>query len=239
MSEWLSYTRDEGGAPAVVDFNAELDDRDVRAQCATCISLVLSGYQCDAGGMPTDSVDDELYALERRLEDALDARGGVLAATLAQKGTYEFLAYAPADLSQACADLARAAGFAVASYAAADDPQWTRYARLALSGDELEDARDREQLEELETAGEDLERAREIFFDFDFPDGERAEAARTAFGGGTIEAAGATDDEGTEVQTVFVAVPTLEAVRAERTRLSAIALRFGGVYRGWGTDPDR
>ncbi len=236
MSEWLSYAHDENGKPVVVDFNSELDDPEFRQENAHCISLTIGGFDRDADGLPTDGADDALYALEQRLEELLDDRDGALAVTIATQGTYAFIAYAGADYGELCAAAARDAGFTVVESSVQSDPIWSAYDRWALHGAELEDARDRSQLDELEAAGDDLSAEHEIFFDFEFPDAERAKAAEAAFGQEAVDY-GERVEEDTEVQVRFVAVPTEDALRAERTRLTATAAKFGGIYQGWGSEP--
>jgi hypothetical protein len=235
VTEWLSYDATLDGANALVDVDVSLDDPDERPAYARAIELTVSGFPIDAGKLPTDEADDALFALEQQIEDLLDARDGVLAATVASAGSYQFIAYAKdAALEADLAATARKAGLQAAT-ASQDDPHWQAYARWALSGEALEEARDRAQIEELESVGDDLSAEHEVTFDYEFEDEAAAEAGEAAFRDAGFDVADEAGDE--YVQIVVDLVPTAEAVRAVRARLNAIAAHCGGAYAGWGCEP--
>jgi hypothetical protein len=235
MTEWLSYDTKIEGANALVDVDASFDDTDERPEYTRAIELTVSGFPVDADRLPTDKADDALYALEQQIEDMLDDGDGVLAATVASGGTYQFIAYASdADIEADLATAARAAGLQATTSSQAD-PKWQAYARWSLSGDALEEARDRAQIEELDSVGDDLAAEHDVTFDYEFEDEEAAEAGRTAFKGAGFDAVDAMGD--VFVQIVESMVLTPEAVREVRSRLNGVASHVGGVYAGWGCEP--
>ena len=146
-----------------------------------------------------------------------------------------FLESADGELEGALATAARAAGMQAATSSQAD-PQWQAYARWSLSGDALEEARDRAQIEELESIGDDLTAEHELTFDYEFEDEDAAAAGRTAF----AEAGFDVDTESNDdvfVQVPIDLVPTPDAVKAARARMNAVAAHCGGAYAGWGCEP--
>jgi hypothetical protein len=235
MTEWLSYDTKIEGASALVDVDASFDDTDERPEYTRAIELTVSGFPVDADRLPTDKADDALYALEQQIEDMLDDGDGVLAATVASAGTYQFIAYASdGDLEAELATAAREAGLQATTSSQAD-PKWQAYARWSLSGDALEEARDRAQIEELDSVGDDLTAEHDVTFDYEFEDEEAAEAGRTAFKGAGFDAVDAMGD--VFVQIVESMVLTPEAVREVRSRLNGVASHVGGAYAGWGCEP--
>jgi hypothetical protein len=235
MTEWLSYDTTIDGASALVDVDASLDDPRERPAYRRAIELVVTGFSLDADRLPTEGADDELYALEQQIEDQLDERDGVLAATIATAGAYRFVAYgADAKLALELAAIARDAGLAVETEAH-DDPGWQVYARWSLSGEALEEARDRAQIQELESVGDDLGIVHDITFDYEFEDEGAAEAGRAAFAEAGFDAEETLYDAFVRVNVPLV--PTAESIRATRARLSAVADRCGGAYAGWGCEP--
>lgn len=235
MTEWLSYDTKIDGSTALVDVDASFDDSDERPEYARAIELTVTGFPLDGDRLPTDDADDALYALEQQIEDLLDANDGVLAATVASAGTYQFIAYvADGVLETQLAAAARNAGLQ-ASTASQADPTWQAYGRWSLSGEALEEARDRAQIEELINVGDDLSAEHELTFDYEFDDEDGAMAGQDAFRDAGFDVAEESND-------VFVAVfvslvPTADAVRDARARMNAIAAHCGGAYAGWGTEP--
>jgi Regulator of ribonuclease activity B/Family of unknown function (DUF695) len=235
VTEWLSYDTKIDGASALVDVDASFDDADERPEYTRAIELTVTGFPMDGDRLPTDAADDSLYALEQQIEDLLDENDGVLAATVASAGTYQFIAYAADGVLEArLAAAARDAGLQ-ASTASQADPNWQAYARWSLSGDALEEARDRAQIEELINVGDDLSAEHELTFDFEFDDEESAEAGQKAFRDAGFEVAEESND--VFVQVFVSLVPTPQAVRDARARMNAIAAHCGGAYAGWGAEP--
>lgn len=235
MTEWLSYDTKIGGASALVDVDASFDDPDERPEYTRAIELTVTGFALDADRLPTDGADDTLYALEQQIEDLLDSGDGVLAATVASAGSYQFIAYATDGVLEAqLAAAARAAGLQ-ASTASQADPTWQAYGRWSLSGEALEEARDRAQIEELINVGDDLSAEHELTFDYEFDDEASAEAGQQAFRDAGFEVAEESND--VFVQVFVSTVPTAEAIRDVRARMNAIAAHCGGAYAGWGAEP--
>jgi hypothetical protein len=234
VTEWLSYDTTIDGANALVDVDAAFDDARERPQYATAIEVTVTGFAVDADKLPTEDADDALFAVEQKLEDVLDEGDGVLAATVASAGAYRFIAYAAnGSLQERLAEAVRAAGMQ-ASATTSSDPTWSAYGRWSLSGDALEEARDRAQIEELESVGDDLSAEHELTFDYEFEDEESARAGADAFGEAGFETEEPID---TFVQVPVRLVPTAEAVKAARVRMNAIAALCGGAYAGWGCEP--
>jgi len=235
VTEWLSYDTTIDGASALVDVDAAFDDARERPRYSTAIEVTVTGFPVDGDRLPTEDADDALFAVEQRIEDLLDASDGVLAATVATAGTYRFIAYAADGALQSRLATAAAAAGMQATATAQPDPEWKAYARWALSGDALEEARDRAQLEELESVGDDLTAEHELTFDYEFDDEESARAGAAAFEEAGFELA----DEPLDVfvQVPVRLVPTAEAVKNARIRMNAVAAHCGGSYAGWGSEP--
>jgi hypothetical protein len=239
-SEWLSYDdSDAGGKPVVVDFDARFDDASERGANDYRIAVTVSGFSTDADGLPDDAAEDELYDVGQRIESALGERG-VLAFSLAGSSAFAWHAYASdSSLTPALEKAARADGLDVSS-SGTNDPQWSEYERYALTGEDLEQARDCEQLEELTEAGDDLRAEHDISFDYEFPSHEAAVAAQHALAAAGMPATDLFGDviaEDSGVDTIVRRlVPTPEAISRERARLNAIVVPCGGTYAGWGTE---
>lgn len=235
MTEWLSYDTSIEGVSALVDVDASFEDADERPEFTRAIELTVTGFALDADRLPTDGADDTLYALEQQIEDLLDGNDGVLTATVASAGAYQFIAYAADGALEAqLAAAARGAGLSASTVSQAD-PSWQAYARWSLSGDALEEARDRAQIEELVNVGDDLTAEHELTFDYEFDNEESAEAGQSAFRDAGFEVA--EDSSDVFVQVYVSIVPTADAIRDVRTRMNAIAAHCGGVYAGWGAEP--
>jgi hypothetical protein len=235
VTEWLSYDTKIEGASALVDVDASFDDTDERPEYTRAIELTVTGFPLDGDRLPTDTADDTLYALEQQIEDLLDANDGVLAATVASAGTYQFIAYAADGVLEAqLSAAARDAGLQ-ASTASQADPGWQAYARWSLSGEALEEARDRAQIEELINVGDDLSAEHELTFDYEFDDEDGAAAGQEAFRDAGFDVAEESND--VFVQIFVSLVPTANAIRDARARLNAIAAHCGGAYAGWGAEP--
>jgi hypothetical protein len=236
VTEWLSYDTTIDGSNALVDVDASFEDTDERPEYTRAIELTVSGFPVDGDRLPTDKADDALYALEQHIEDLLEDRSGVLAATIASAGSYQFIAYAAdGSVEAALADAARGAGLQAATSSQAD-PKWQAYARWSLSGDALEEARDRAQIEELESVGDDLTAEHELTFDYEFEDEDSANAGRDAFADAGFDVDADSNDD-VFVQVPIVLVPTADAVKAARARMNAVAAHCGGAYAGWGCEP--
>ena len=158
------------------------------------IELTVTGFPLDGDRLPTDTADDTLYALEQQIEDLLDANDGVLAATVASAGTYQFIAYAADGVLEAqLAAAARDAGLQ-ASTASQADPGWQAYARWSLSGGGAgRGARSRAN-EELINVGDDLSAEHELTFDYEFDDEDGAAAGQEAFRSAGFEVAEESND---------------------------------------------
>lgn len=242
MAEWLSYSTTIDGKPAFVDFDASLDDDAYRTDHPQTCELVVSGFPIDAARLPTDAADDSLYALEQRLEAILSGRDGELAVMSACDGSYRFIAYSvDGTAGSEFAAAASEAGL-TAQVSTRSDPQWQSYERWALTGEELEVARDRTQLEELGANGVDLSEEHEFYFDFEFEDGKSADQADDALSKGDFTVTERDlDDAGDDdhiVQVALTIVPSTDAIGNARRKMTALVAPYDGRYLGWGCDPD-
>lgn len=238
MAEWLAYVLadDDDGHPTVVDVDVDFNDASLRTAFPHAIQMAV---KCESGsdGLPTEAADDALYALEQKIEALLGA-DGALVASVAENGTYAFLAYAKSEAPAAALEsAATAAGFTIAGTKSESDPQWNEYEEWTLEGEDLEEARDCSQLEQMEEAGEDLTARRLFGFDFEFPTRDRADEAADAL----LESGFAVDDEGEDetgevVQARILLAPESDAIGNARRRATGVAEKFGGVYLGWGSE---
>src|SRR5215469_3484002 len=223
MSEWLSYQAhdDSNGQAVFVDFDAELDDRELQSKFPESVILTVGGFETDADGLPTSAAEDQLYELEQRIEAILDDKNGKLAVCVATAGKYAFVTYfAQTPLSSL---LQTPVSLPLTSESQSKrDPEWEAYKTWALEGDDLEEERDRAQLDQLEEYGVDLTEETEITFDFEFAKADDALAADLALASAGFAATGlmGNDLDSFEAEPVVHvavrAVPTIEAIADAR-----------------------
>ena len=236
MSEWISYETGDA-SPEEVSFDAELDDAAFREARPYALSITLRGFPVDTDGQPDDDASERLYEIETRIESALTKSGASLACTVSGNGALVLYAYAP----DAHAETSLAAAAQDAAYPCSvtgeRDPDWRAYERYALRGDELEQARDAEQLNQRVEIGDDLSEPREVDFAISFAtsgDAARAiEPLRHArFSVPPLEyLEGATTFDAT--RRIALSPESLHAARSDLTRAIATC---GGTYRGWSAD---
>ena len=227
MAEWVSYESADQ-PPAEISFDVDFDEDDEFKQSHPYAAIVTASGDSDA-----------LFDIGNGIEAALNATGGALVAIVAENGTATLYGYVE-DPSQV--ELARAvthAGFNIDVRTERDDA-WRYYERCVLRGEELERARDVEQLEELREVGASLDAPVDVTFYLEFVS---TEALRDALP--DLNAAGYAvpeisqeffSDEGITV--VREMILTLENLIAERAKLSTIATDHGGHYDGWSIDEE-
>ena len=220
MPEWISYDQESAGA---VMFDAELlDDQEYRSAYPTALIIEVTGFDADAQGEPTDLAAQALFGYEQALEGALEEHDCEIVVTVSDPNKYIIIGYAPS------ADVEGSAR-AVACPFKADvrterDDTWKHYEEFALRGEELEEARDDEQISQLVDEG--IEEGEEITLVFDvyLPDHDQY------------------DEENfpTEIADILTQTVKLtpEAVKAARQKVQAAIKPFNGVYEGWGVDED-
>ena len=217
MPEWISYDQESAGA---VMFDAELlDDQEYRSAYPTALIITVTGFETDADGDPTDLAAQSLFGYEQALEAALGEHDCDIVVTVSDPSTYTILAYTDSSDVEGAAR-AVACPFKV-DIRTESDASWSHYEKYALHGDELEEARDDEQISQLVDEG--IEEGEEITLVFDVFLPEHDE-----------------ENLPPEVENVLVQEVRLtpEAVKAARQKVQAAIKPFNGVYEGWGVDED-
>ena len=251
MTEWLSYPAKIDGKNGVVDIDVDLEDAAFRKAHPVALEISVVDFAVDGDGMPTDGADETLYALEQNLETTLAAEegGGSVTLTLVGDGMYKCLAYVKDGIVQKkLGEVAKATGLEWI-VTITDDPAWRKYLQWLLKGEDLEAARDRAQLEELEYAGTDMTLPMEVTFEFSFADPQNAEKANKALASAgyevhrDVEQMEALDQEGEHgdfvgAATTIATMPTADAIGEARRKIASIVAPFEAVYEGWGIDPD-
>lgn len=201
-------------------FDAELlDDQEYRSAYPTALIITVTGFDTDAQGEPTDLAAQALFGYEQALETALDEHDCEIVVTVSDPNTYIILGYTASPEAESAAR-------AVACPFKADvrtehDESWKHYEEYALRGEELEEARDDEQISQLVDEG--IEEGEEVTLVFDVFLPEHDEENLP------------TDVEDVLAQTVKL---TPDAVKAARQKVQAAIKKYNGVYEGWGVDED-
>ncbi len=232
MPEWISYDQEPAGA---ISFDAELlDETDFRTANPVAITVKVSGFEADSNGQPTDKASDALFAYEQALESALAENDSDLVATVTEPNSFMLLAYAE---SEKAATIARGVKCPYAADVQSEsDASWSKFEELALRGDELEEARDDEQIAQLEEEGFEPGEEITIFFALSFPNGESVARAAKALELAGYEAPHV--EEFNELQAARRVALAPDAIKAARNALLSIIKPFDGNYEGWGVDED-
>lgn len=236
MAEWISYeSADEPPAEVSVDVDFD-DDEEFKSAHPVAAIVTVTGFDAGRDGRPDDHTADALYDVESGVEAALNASGGVLAATVTQGATFTLYGYV-ADVSEA--ELLRSVrppSLTVDVRAARDDA-WSHYERYVLRDEELEEARDADQLEQLEETGELRDEPVEVSFylEFNSNDGLREALPKLRAAGYNVPEISQEyfSDEGTTVSRELVLTP--EILSAERAKLATLITPHAGRYDGWST----
>lgn len=232
MPEWISYDQEPAGA---ISFDAELlDDAEFRAANPIAVTVTVSKFDVDANGQPTDEASDALFAYEQALESALAEHESDLAATATEPNSFMLLAYAA---TEEAASVARGVKCPYpADVRIESDPSWAKFEELALRGDELEEARDDEQISQLEDEGFELGEELTIFFALSFTDEKQLAGASKALELAGFEAPQV--EEFNELQAAKRVALTPDAIKGARTAVLSIVKPFDATYEGWGIDED-
>jgi regulator of RNase E activity RraB len=232
MPEWISYDQDPAGA---ISFDAELlDEAEFRTANPIAVTIKVSGFEADSNGQPTDAASDALFAYEQALESALAENESDLVATVTEPNTFMLLAYAA---SNNAATVARGVKCPYPADVQSDtDTSWSKYEELALRGEELEEARDDEQIAQLEEEGFEQGDEITVFFALSFPDEEKLAGASRALELAGFEAPQV--EEFNELQAAKRVALAPDEIKAARTQLMSIVKPFGATYDGWGIDED-
>lgn len=239
MAEWISYeSADEPPAEVSIDVDFDEDAEFKKAHPYAAI-VTVSGFPTGSDGQPDDATANALYEMESGIEAALNASGGVLAMTVSEDAKFTLYGYVE-DASNV--DLLRTVtqpSLSVDVQSERDDA-WANYERYILRGEELEQARDAEQLEQLDEAGALLDEPVEVSFylEFESSDGLRDALPQLRSAGYNVPEISAEyfSDEGMTVSREMVLSP--ESLSAERAKIDAIIEQHGGAYDGWAVDED-
>jgi len=237
MADWIPYeTSDNPSLEVSIDVDYA-DDDSFRKSHPYLLTVTASRFPTDDDGQPTDASAQALFALEQQLESVCDEHDAATVCTVSGTGTYEIYAYASGpDAGTALHDQVNGLTIGVDVTSRRED-DWATYERYALRGEELEDARDSDQIAQMDEAGEDLDEPFLVVFDVDVPEGKEAAASKAlaSAGFGVSEEPYDSDTVIEASRSMLVTPGNLKAARTEILRTIA---PFGGTYEGWGIDPD-
>jgi hypothetical protein len=236
MPDWVPY---ETNNPAPMEVSIDMDfadDAAFRSSHPYRIALSATGFPADAQGQPTDEAADALYEMEESIDSFCAGRDAAMVCTTSAASVYRIYAYA-ADAQTAVDLREHLAGQQPSVEVQAErDDQWQIYTRYALAGEILEEARDRDQIQQMSDAGEDLSIPWLVTFDATVEeasyDGARQALANAGFN---------IDNEyiDTTVAGTVSVVVTAKNIKEARTAFMNVLAPFGGQYEGWGAEePD-
>jgi Regulator of ribonuclease activity B/Family of unknown function (DUF695) len=238
MAEWISYeSSDEPPAEVSVDVDFDQDATFKQAHPYAAI-VTISGFSASADGQPDDSTAEALYDFERQAEAALSGSGGALVCTVSEDGKFILYGYVADPSNVDALRTIVAASLAVDARSERDDA-WDNYGRYVLRGEELEAARDAEQIGELEESGSLLDEPFDVSFYLEFDDNvslRRAIPALRSAGYTVPEFILGNGDDGVCVTRELLLTP--ENLRSERASLQRLVAPFNGRYTGWSLDED-
>ena len=237
MSEWIPYaTSDDPSLEVSIDVDFDGDDEFQKSH-PYLVKITITRFATDGDAQPTEAAAEELYELEQRLEAACEEHDAESVCTVSGSGKYEIYLYAADAAAAAGLKEGARAGSLFVDVSAERDDEWKVYERYILRGDELEDARDSDQIAQMDEAGEDLSRPFDVIFDCAIPDG----SVRAAIG--ALRSAGfetSEEDEvfDTVVQATRSMLLTLENLKRARDDIERVIAPLNGTYEGWGIEPD-
>jgi hypothetical protein len=237
MSEWIPYeSSDDPSLEVSIDVDFDGDDEFQKSH-PYLVKVTITRFATDDGGQPTEAVAEELFELEQRLEAACEENDAESACTVSGSGKYEIYIYAAGmEAAAALKEDVGTASFAIDVTVDRDDA-WKAYGKYILRGDELEDARDADQIAQMDEAGEDLAEPFTVIFDCDVPEGKEDAAAHALVAAGFEINEEAYDSE-TVIEASRTMLVTTLNLKAARTDIARAIKPFGGSYEGWGIDPD-
>ncbi|HEX8805627.1 MAG TPA: DUF695 domain-containing protein [Candidatus Aquilonibacter sp.] len=235
MADWIAYeTSDTPSLEVSVDVDYDEDDTFRKAH-PNLLIISASQFATDPDGQPTDGSAQALFSLEQQLEAICDEHDAATVCTVSGAGSYKIYVYA-AGAEAADALRARVAGLQITVDVQSErDDAWTTYERYVLRGEELEEARDNDQIAQMDEAGEDLSAEFEVVFDCEIPEGKEDAALRALAAAGFDVEEESYDGVVEASRSMLVTPENLKAARAEIVR--AIA-PLGGTYEGWGINPE-
>lgn len=235
MADWVPYeTSDTPSLEVSVDVDYADDDAFRKAH-PNLLIITASQFASDPDGQPTDGSAQALFSLEQQLEAVCDEHDASAVCTVSGAGSYKIYAYAATD-DAATALRGRVAGLAIAiDVQSQREDNWATYERYVLRGEELEEARDSDQIAQMDEAGEDLSAEFVVVFDCEVPEGKEVAALNALAAAGFDVEEEVYDGVVEASRSMLVTPENLKAARAEIVR--AITL-LRGTYEGWGIDPD-
>jgi hypothetical protein len=235
MADWIAYeTSDTPSLEISVDVDFA-DDDSFRKTHPNLLTITASQFATDPDGQPTDGSAQALFSLEQQFEAVCDEHDAAAVCTLSGAGSYTIYAYT-AGTEAGDALRARIAGLQIAiDVESQRDDAWATYERYVLRGEELEEARDNDQIAQMDEAGEDLSEEFHVVFDCEIPEGKEDAALRALTDAGFDTEEESYDGVVEASRTMLVTPENLKTARADIMRVIA---PFGGTYEGWGIDPD-
>jgi Regulator of ribonuclease activity B/Family of unknown function (DUF695) len=235
MADWIPYDTSDTpslGVSVDVDF---AEDGTFRKAHPNLLTITAAGFATDADGQPTDGSAQALFRLEQQLEVVCDEHDAAAVCTISGAGSYKIYVYAAGD-EAATALRARVADLQITiDVQSQRDDAWATYEHYVLRGEELEEARDNDQIAQMDEAGEELSRQFEVVFDCELPEGKE-HAALTALANAGFAVSEESYDGVIEASRAMVVTP--ENLKAARAAIIRVISPLGGTYEGWGIDPD-
>jgi hypothetical protein len=235
MADWIPYeTSDTPSLEVSVDVDFADDDAFRKAH-PNLLTILASGFATDPDGQPTDANAQALFNLEQQLEAVCDEHDAAAVCTVSGAGSYTIYAYA-AGGEAAPALQERVAGLQIGITIKSErDDAWATYERYVLRGEELEEARDNDQIAQMDEASEDLTQEFDVLFDCEIPEGKE-EAALEALRNAGFDTEEESYDGVIEASRAMLVTP--ENLKAARADIVRVIKPLGGTYEGWGIDPD-
>ncbi len=238
MAEWISYeSADEPPAEVSIDIDFD-DDAQFRQAHPYAAVVTVSGFSAGTDGQPDESIADRLYDVEREVEAALTSSGGALVCTVSEDAKFTLYGYVADPSNVDGLRTITAAALSIDAKSERDDA-WDYYGRYILRGEELEAARDAEQLGELEENGALLDEPLDVMFYLEFDNNASLRSAIPALrsaGYDVPEFILDDADDGMTVTTEMLLTP--ENLASERAKLLRAIAPFNGRYNGWSMDED-
>ncbi|HTZ55409.1 MAG TPA: DUF695 domain-containing protein [Candidatus Acidoferrum sp.] len=235
MADWIPYeTSDTPSLEVSVDVDFA-DDDTFRKAHPNLLTITASSFATDSDGQPTDASAQALFSLEQQLEAVCDEHDAAAVCTVSGAASYKIYVYAAgAEAAAALRDRVTGLQIPIDIQSQRDDA-WATYERYVLRGEELEEARDNDQIAQMDEAGEDLTQEFDVVFDCEIPEGKE-DAAQRALRNAGFDTEEESYDGMIEASRSMRVTP--ENLKAARRQIASAITPLGGSYEGWGIDPD-
>lgn len=237
MTEWISYeSSDEPVSEVSIDVDLD-DDADFRQEHPVAIIVTARGFDADSDGQPNGAQSDGLYELEQAVERAFSENEGALTCTVTADGSFRLYGYAATSAAEAAVRGAASSNAFRVDVRSESDADWSHYEANILRGEELEEARDEDQIEQLAEGGNDMNAYYDVDFALEFDTYDDARASVAALQeAGFLANDPLGDIQEREVSAVRTMQLTPEALKAARLQLQSIIAPHSGHYAGWGAE---